>query len=301
MGTTAVIDPGDHTRTPVAERLLAAPELPAGDWHDLDWDADPVDGAPWASWSTVSLHGTPAWDRLDHAQRVELSRHEAASITGLGIWAENVLMQMLLRVAAEEPARSACTRYTLTEVGDECRHSLMFARLLDVLDTPDYGPHPAVRRLTSAFARLAHPVETFATALVVEEILDGFQRVAVHDPEVQPLVREVDRVHVVEEARHISFARDELARRWADLSSARRATYGLTIAGSAAVIASSLIDPQVYTAVGLDSRRTAREVRRSKHRRAFLRSTTTRLVEDFTDLGLITAAARPVWRAAGLA
>ena len=34
-------------------------------------------------------------------------------------------MQMLLRVAAEEPARGACTRYTLTEIGDECRHSLM--------------------------------------------------------------------------------------------------------------------------------------------------------------------------------
>ena len=73
MGTTtAVIVTGDHSRTPVAERLLAAPELPAGDWHDLDWGVEPLEGAPWASWSTVSLRGTPAWDRLNHAQRVEI-------------------------------------------------------------------------------------------------------------------------------------------------------------------------------------------------------------------------------------
>jgi hypothetical protein len=301
MNATTIITHRPHSRTPVAERLLAAPDLPAGDWRELDWDGAPVDGAPWTSWTCVSLWGTPTWGRLDHPQRLELSRHETASITALGIWAENVLMQMLLRVAAEEPARSACTRYTLTEVGDECRHSLMFSRLLGVLDTPDYGPRPAARRLTGAFAGLAHPVEAFATALIVEEILDGLQRPAVHDPEVQPLAREVSRVHVVEEARHISFARDELARRWAVLSPARRAAYAMTVAAGAGVIASSLIDRQVYAAVGLDPRRTAREVRRSAHRQALLRSTTARLVDDLTELGLITSAARPLWRAAGLA
>ena len=301
MTETATATRGARVWTPVAERLLAASDLPAGQWRDLAWDADPVDGAPWAPWTSVSLWGTATWERLDGARRVELSRHETASVTGLGIWAENVLMQMLLRVAADQPARSASTRYTLTEVGDECRHSLMFSALLGVLDTPDYGPRPVARRLTGCFAGIAHPVEAFASALIVEEILDGLQRAAVHDPEVQPLVREVSRVHVVEEARHITFARDELARRWAVLSPARRAAYAMTVAAGAGLIASSLIDRQVYAAVGLDPRRAAREARRSEHRRALLRSTTARLVDDFTDLGLITSAVRPFWRAAGLA
>ena len=47
--------------------------------------------------------------------------------------------------------------------------------------------------------------------LVAEEITDRLQREMVNDEDVHPLVRMVNRIHVVEEARHVRFAREEVA------------------------------------------------------------------------------------------
>ena len=55
-----------------------------------------------------------------------------------------------------------------------------------------------------------------AGTMYVEEILDGLQRQAMDDESVQPLVRQVSRIHVIEEARHISYAREETLRAQAD-------------------------------------------------------------------------------------
>lgn len=283
-----------------AERLLAASDEPAGDWRDLDWNAAPVPGAPWQPWEQVSPFGTPLWDALDLPRRLELSRHECASVTAVGIWSENTLMTMLLRLARTQDARNPRARYALTEVADECRHSLMFARHLEALGTPTYGPGTLARRLTGAFAVVAHPVEIFASALVVEEILDGFQRASLADPDVQPLARAVDRIHVVEESRHMSFARTELRDRWRAASRATRLAAPWTIATAAALMVTSLVDPAAYAAVGLDPTTTVRAVRASKHRRALLRTAASRLTAELDDVGIITPAVRPVWRRAGL-
>lgn len=285
---------------PVAERLLAASSEPSVDWRDLDWNAEPVAGAPWQPWEQVSLYATPLWQQLDEQERLELSRHEAAHVLEVGIWSENVLMQMLLRVVEHHEPRDPRARYALTEIGDECRHSLMFTRYLTVLDTPRYGPRRAARAITSVFSRLAHPVEVFAAALVVEEILDSFQRAALVDPAVQPLTRAVDRIHVVEEARHISFARAELDIRIAQLSAPARVAQTLTIAAVAAVLVDALICPQIYRVVGVDPRLGARSAVHNPHRRMLLGRSASRLIRDFTDRGLISSASRPLWRAKGL-
>lgn len=289
----------EQSRTPVPDRLLAASDEPAGDWRALDWDATDA-GMPWQPWDQVSLYDTPLWERLTPEQRLELSRHEAASVLAVAIWSENLLMRMLLRVAADQDPCDARARYALVEVADECRHSLMFARLIAALDVPRYRPQPAARRLTSLFSRLAVPAEVFAVALVLEEVLDAFQKTAIADPVVAPLARDVARIHVVEESRHIAFARSELGERWGQLAAPVRAAATMTVAGAAAIVTGALVDPQVYAAVGLDPRATARVARRSAHRRALLTASARRLVDDFTELGVITPRTRPIWRRAGL-
>ena len=47
-------------------------------------------------------------------------------------------------------------------------------------------------------------------ALVGEEIFDSLQRNMMDDPDLQPMVQRLMRIHVTEEARHIQFARDGL-------------------------------------------------------------------------------------------
>ena len=73
----------------------------------------------------------------------------------------------------------------------------------------------------------------FAAILIAEEILDAFQRETMADESVQPLVRMVSRIHVVEEARHVRYAREELARQVAAAGPARLAFARLVIGRAA--------------------------------------------------------------------
>ena len=73
---------------------------------DIDWDA-PVPTHVYGlspEWST--LYGTALWDSLSPDQRDTLTVHEYCSISGVGIWFECLLMQLVLRdVYGEDPAQ----------------------------------------------------------------------------------------------------------------------------------------------------------------------------------------------------
>ena len=57
----------------------------------------------------------------------------------------------------------------------------------------------------------------WVAALIGEEIFDSLQRQMMDDPELQPMVQRLMRIHVTEEARHIQFARDGLRKRVGDM------------------------------------------------------------------------------------
>ena len=48
----------------------------------------------------------------------------------------------------------------------------------------------------------------FASVLVVEETTDRLQRSMLDDDDIQPFIRMINRIHVVEEARHVRYARN---------------------------------------------------------------------------------------------
>jgi hypothetical protein len=208
----------DHS----AARLLTAsarhtldPEL------EVDWAA-PVDPDGWAvPPERISLYGTHLWDELDDDARRTLARHEAASLLSVGLWFEVLLMQMLVRHAFDLDLRRPHAQYALTEVGDETRHSVMFAKAVDAMGCPDYRPHGLLHRLGGWYGHLGAGASMFASVLVAEEATDRLQRESMHDERVLPLMRSVARVHVVEEARHVRFAREELARLVPTLSRAQ--------------------------------------------------------------------------------
>lgn len=133
----------------------------------------------------------------------------------------------------------------------------------------------------------------FTGTLLAEEILDWMQRLTFPDERVQPLIRGVTRIHVVEESRHIRYAREELRRQ---METAPRWEVGLTrvtSAEAARVIARSLISPRVYAEVGLDPVRAVEEARNSPHRRDVLRQSAKRLMDFFEEVDLLRGATAP--------
>jgi P-aminobenzoate N-oxygenase AurF len=136
--------------------------------------------------------------------------------------------------------------------------------------------------------------------LVAEEILDALQREIIKDENVQPLIRRVCRIHVTEEARHVSYAQDELERQWRALSAPRRAQVRLNIAHSASMISKQLVHPDCYAAVGLSPRAATSAVRASPYWHENLAWAATKAVRFFERLHVIDPLTRPIWRRAYL-
>lgn len=288
-------------REQAATRLIRASEEHSFDpTVDVDWNAPLLDGVFYAPPHRLTLYGTAMWDRLTHEQRVTLSRHEVASIASVGIWFEMVLMQMLLRHTYDLEYTSRHVQYALTEIGDECRHSVMFGRMIEKLDCPAYGPGRYEHELGRLIKTAASGASMFAAILIAEEILDALQRETMADESIQPLVRTITRIHVVEEARHVRYAREELIRQVRRTSRARMELTRLFVARSAYIVGTRLVHPRVYTAIGLDPRAARAVARSNPYYQETLRFAARRLVDFFGELGLIAGPGVALWRRAGL-
>lgn len=289
-------------RETVAARLLKGSAAHSLDpVVDVDWDR-PLDRTlPAFPLHRVTLHGTPLWDEMTDEQRVQLSWHEFASTARVGLWFELILMQMLLRQSYDQDPSTGSAQYALVEVGDETRHSVMFARAAALLAPGnDYGPSRLVHELGRLFKSTASGPAMYASVLVAEETLDRGQREMMDDPTLLPLAREVARIHVTEEARHVSYARDAVARQVPALSWPQLAHAQVLTAVVAQLIVDAMIDPAVYTAVGLDRGRAVAEARASEQRRETRLWTAEKVTGFLTEVGLIDGPATALWRRAGL-
>ncbi|NED10976.1 diiron oxygenase [Streptomyces sp. SID9124] len=288
-------------REQIAERLLEASAKHSFDPDkELDWDTLPEDGKWFWPPELLSLYDTPLWKRMSHDQRLELARHEAASLASLGIWFEIILMQLLVRHIYDKPATSSHVRYALTEIADECRHSMMFGRMI----TWGGGPTYAVPRRYHNMARVLKSVSTtpgsFAGTLLGEEILDWMQRLTFPDERVQPLVRGVTRIHVIEEARHVRYAREELRRQMVTAPRWERELARVSCGQAARVFSVCFVNPQVYENVGLNRHEAVAQVRASGHRAEVMQTGARRLTDFFEDIGVLNGVGRRLWKSSGL-
>ncbi|MEV6204362.1 diiron oxygenase [Streptomyces sp. NPDC051771] len=288
-------------RERLAERLLEASRKHSYDPDtELDWDAAFEDGKWYWPPELVSLYGTPLWRRMSEEQRIDLSRHEAASLASLGIWFEIILMQLLVRHVYDKPLTGSHVGYALTEIADECRHSMMFARLIRKSGTGEYPVPRVYHNLGRVLKTVSTTPGSFAATLLGEEILDWMQRLTFPDERVQPLVRGVTRIHVVEEARHVRYAREELRRQMVTAPRWEREFTRLSCGEAARVFSTCFVNPAVYDAVGLDRRQAVAEARASGHRREVMQSGAKRLTDFLDDIGVLRGPGRRLWRSSGL-
>ncbi len=286
----------DRDREATADALLLASARHSFDpTVDVDW-ATPLDPDRFfMPPERVSIYGTPLWDGLDRARQIELSKHEVASTAGVGIWFEMILMQLLLRHTYSQDPTTSHVKYALTEIGDECRHSVMFANMITAFGCPSYGPGASAHRWGWLMKTVGHGSELFAAALVAEELLDTMQREMMADDTLQPMVRTVSRIHVVEEARHVRYAREELVRQWREQPRWQREYAKLAIARAATTISNNLVHPRVYAAVGIDPAQGRAAARSNPHRTRTLQWAAHRLVGYFDGVGLLDGPARRIW------
>lgn len=297
---TAILPAED---TALVERLLNSSARHSYDPEvDLDWDAPEVPGLWWMQPERMSLYGTKLWDELSEEQRIELSKHEVASIASVGLWFEIVLMQLLLKDVYRSDPTSPRTHYALTEIADECRHSTMFGRAIGTFGVPAYGPREPLRTLAKAGPAILRGASAYAGILIGEEPVDRWQRAAMNDESLQPLIRMVSRIHVLEEARHVTFARDELEKSVRGLNRRELLWHQTVTAQIAYATMRSLVHPDVYASVGIDPMTGRRAALSNPHYRETIAWMGEKVVPYLDEQGMIPASGRNrrTWQASFL-
>ncbi|MFB8085158.1 diiron oxygenase [Streptomyces sp. NPDC055992] len=301
---SSTVRPEDQDRAAeqdVARRLLdSSAKLSYDPATEVDWDT-PLDtdhhGAS-PEWST--LYATAYWGELTEAQRKALTRQEAASVASTGIWFEMILQQMVLRDMYAKDPTDPRFQWALTEVADECRHSIMFARGAAKLGAPAYRPRRPVLELGRAFKTLAFGEAAYAAILVAEEVLDVMQRDWMRDERVAPFVRTINNIHVVEESRHMKFARDETRKRLRGAGPVRRHLNALVVAIASYYIVTSMVNREVYANAGLDAARARAEAKTNEHHKSLMRSSCSGLMEFLASARLLTKPALFFYKRADL-
>ncbi len=200
----------------------------------------------------MSLYGTPIWDSMSREQQIELSREELVNTLSAGIWFENILNQALLRKMMHQDPTASATHYELTELGDETRHMVMFGKAIERVGAKPVRPRYYQRFIINLLPFAFQGPLLWVAALIGEEIFDSLQRQMMDDPELQPMVQRLMRIHVTEEARHIQFARDGLRKRTPHMRGPRSSSWP-TSTDSAAISSGSCSPTRCPTAASVST------------------------------------------------
>jgi hypothetical protein len=265
----------------------------------IDWDAPLEPDKYYLPPVLVSLYGTPYWNELTEEQRIELSRQEMANILSVGIWFENLLNRALLLRLMREDHTKPFAHYALTEMGDECRHMTMFGKAIGLSGARMFRLRAPERVVAAVLPFLMGGSTLWVLALVGEEIFDALQRRWMTDPQLQPAISQLMRIHVTEEARHIKFAREGVVHERQQMSRLGR-VWASTMLGLAAIyFAVAFTNPAAYRRAGLDPKRALKEARSNEHFAEIKITGFASLGKFLDDNGLMNRFARRMWRRGG--
>jgi len=253
------------------------------------WDALSLEDF-WLPREALSLHGLAPFDALDETAQRRLSQYEFLGIIRAGLWFEGLFMARLAR-RLRRPLPLANHVYLLRELQEEAGHSLMFLTLMDKsgLVLPEgYQPLPPSAGWLGQWLPVDGPLFWLAV-LIGEDVPDKLNRYLRQQPEgaVNPAVRDICLMHMMDEARHLAFARRTLEAGLTGLGPASRRWMGWVLGRLLRIMAEAMFFPQpaLYEAAGLTpGRRWLALARSNPHRWEFVRrllSPTVRLLQGY--------------------
>ncbi len=267
-------------------------------WDDPGLALDPDD--PRLELGDEDPLGATAWYRAQPAAtRRRLGLHLVCAQLRLGMDFEGVLSAGLLELGRELDVRDPARRYVLHEVIEEAQHTLMFRELVVRAGLPTRGLEGLDRLHSHGVPRLARsfPELFFFYVLGGEAPIDHAQREALRRRDLHPLIERVMRIHVTEEARHLSFAERFVRERAPRLGLARRAFLAVRIPIILGEMSRQMLTAPRWLAREYAIPRSAlREAYRGERHRARLAGGAARVRRLAEDLDLVGPLTDPLWR-----
>lgn len=206
-------------------RHLSEASLPYRDpLTDIDFNSLHDENAWWLPPSLLSLYGHPDFIQLTEEQQKMLSRYEFMHFLQAGLWVEGLLMQRIAENLSNAEHDNLYA-YRLHELREEAGHSLMFLQALQTTNLPLIASRFRKKRFAHWLGQQA-PFNSVLFWLAVwlgEELSDRLNR-AIHQSksELCPAVRQIAKIHMMDEARHIAAAKSFTEHRLQDIRMPQR-------------------------------------------------------------------------------
>ena len=278
------------TMESLIESLCTASRKTLSDpYADFRWP-ESLDREQWfTSPELISLYGTPTYEELDDRTRKQLSFFEAVNFYSLNIHGEKPLVEGLSRLLYSAEHRTI-TSYLHHFLDEENKHMVYFGGFCTRYAGKIYPDRKVV--FPREYADGEEDFLFFAKVLIFEEIVDVYNVRMMKDERLVPIARDINRMHHLEETRHLAFGRawvreafQQYSKRWsADtvrgvgtyLAEYMKATWG------------EYSNPDVYRDAGLpDPMELRREVLRSERCREHRRAVSDKAVRLLLDCGIL--------------
>jgi hypothetical protein len=274
-------------------------------YTDVDWDSprmalDPED--PRFELPGDNPLGATTWYReLPAATRARLGCEVVASKMKIGLVFESVLKRGLLEFTSTLPNQAPEFRYAYHEIIEEAQHSLMFQEFVNRSGFDAAGlraPERFGSRIVVTFGR-RFPQLFFLFVLGGEDPIDYVQRRELRSGrDIHPLLERIMRIHVTEEARHLSFARHYLKRTVPALPVRRRVRLAVAAPVILGAMAQLMLKPssQLVARYQIPRAVIAEAYTRNPRHRADTAASLAKVRKLCVELGLTGAPYRFLWK-----
>jgi len=273
-------------------------------WDDPAYAIDP-DDPRWALSAQHPLGATEWYQSQPPEIRARIGLHLVVTAMKAGLQFESILKRGLLEYAFTLPDRSPEFRYAYHEVIEEAQHSLMFQEFVNRSGLEAPGLTWDIKlsaRLVIVMAR-RFPALFFVFVLGGEDPIDHVQRNMLRNADdLHPLLERIMRIHVTEEARHLSFARQYLRANVPGLSRFRRLQIGVRAPFILATMASVMMRPSrtIVRTYGIPKAVLAEAYGPGTPSRDEVRASLRKVRNLLSELGLISPLAKKLWRRFGI-
>ncbi|MCL2582578.1 MAG: diiron oxygenase [Streptosporangiales bacterium] len=273
-------------------------------WDDPEFAIDPEDPR-WILSGADPLGGHPWYQAQPPERRARIGLARRANTCKVGWQFENMLIKGVLEYLMDRPDGDPEFRYLMHEITEETHHIQMFAEFIRRSGAKVPGGPLWLRIIQSAIpvtARL-RPAVFFTSVLAGEEPVDHMQKAVLRaGGEGHPLMRRIMQIHVAEEARHISFAHEYLARTVPALPRYRRIALSLLLPFIMRIACDVIVVPsRTFTRTYGIPRRVIKDLywdqESSKKMLRDLFADVRMLAEE---AGLMNPVSRRVWKALGI-
>jgi predicted unusual protein kinase regulating ubiquinone biosynthesis (AarF/ABC1/UbiB family) len=254
---------------------------------DVDWsiDVDPLDTGGLASY--LPMIAATSFERFDDAEKANAARHFNAWITSQFLHGEQGALLATAKLVEEVPWVEA-KLYGATQVFDEARHVEVYARYLDEKLELTYPVNPQLQQLLEM---IVTDTRWDVTYLGMQIIVEGIALAAfglIHQFSTEPLIKDITRYVMADEARHVAFGALSLAGLYDDMTAAERADREEFVVEAAWLMRDRFLATEVWESLGIPASDGLRDSARSPMLQLFQRVLFAKITPNLRKIGLLS-------------